>query len=340
MKDFILSTKALSKMVQPQEMYMEPIHSDIVAISGASGFLGLHLIEALQMQNVSHIKAFVRSKEKFLTKQNYFRLDLKEIEVIENPKPHDFKQVGHFFHCAATLNSLKSVQSLWENVTLTQNYLAQCEGVFHNISTLSVFASSNQKEVSPTILPINDNYWLYGGYAQTKWLSEYLCSFNPSSKIYRLGLLTPSKKTPIFQEHEFFRFVLKTLKTWGVYPENYTEAYVDISPVDEVAKLIAKNYSNTQQVTHIAGQKRLALSEIIQTLNLKAVDEITWSQKLLSLRATQRVLMDYTFFKPRALEKYFHYFNIDVFQSTNHEWCGTIPSLPLSRYLEHLDEDL
>lgn len=337
--NFIASTKELSSLVaidkQPANMAALPT-SLIIGLSGASGFLGLHLIEQLVKDpQVKKIKCFIRDRNKFDAKKKEFNLNFLEekLEFHEDLNPDSFEDITNFIHCAAQLHSLKNTKQLWDaNVQLTQQLLALVKGRFHYISTLSIFASSNQLSKTEYCLP-DESHNLYGGYAQTKWISEYLTSSYPQHQILRLGLLTPSHHHPVFQSHEFFLLFVKLMKTLGVHPEKYEEAFVDMSPVDDVAKIIANEIKSDKTIVHIANQKSTSLSRILTEMKTKPVTRELWNEKIRSLRKTEQVLLNYTFFKSEALKEYFHYYNIDLFQSTNQDWQGNITSDIMQEYI-------
>ena len=344
---FTTNTKNLSLLVDSNNPlnYRNNLNNNsnkplIIGISGASGFLGLHLISQLiKDSDVIKIKCFIRNRNKFNQKKMEFNLNFSEekIEFHEDINYNNFKNITNFIHSAAQMHSLKNTPQLWnDNVELTKKFLNITDSKFHYISSLSIFASSNRKSTIDYCKPL-ENHLIYGGYAQTKWISEYLTSQHPSHQILRLGLLTPSHTNPSFQKHEFFYLFIKLMKNLEIHPRNYEEAFVDISPVDEVAKIISKEIKSNTKIIHIANQKSTSLSEILEKLNTTPVDIKTWNERIKNLRKTEQVLLKYAFFKSEALKQYFHYYNVDLFQSTGHTWNGNITSDIMCKYLENIN---
>lgn len=347
--NFIASTKELSSLVE-SEIYNNNLNTSassfmktdsiIIGISGASGFLGLHLIEQLVKDpQVKKIKCFIRNRNKFNAKKKEFQLNFLEdkLEFYEDLKPESFADITNFIHSAAQLHSLKNVKQLWEpNVLLTQQLLKLVKGRFHYISTLSLFASSNKQSKTQYCLPDKDHL-LYGGYAQSKWISEYLTGSYSDHQILRLGLLTPSHHNPVFQSHEFFYLFIKLMKTLGIHPEKYEEAFVDMSPVDDVAKIIASEIKGDKTIVHIANKNSTSLSSILKEMDTKPVSREIWNETINSLKKTEQVLLNYTFFKTEALKEYFQYYNIDLFQSTGHYWHGNIACDTMSQCLGNVN---
>ena len=111
------------------------------------------------------------------------------------------------------------------------------------ISTLSVFVSSNLygNHIEKSLM-CNDEYHLYGGYAQSKYIGEKIME-KYQKNIIRLGLITGTSEKGIFPE-DFFSDFIKINKKIGEYPENYENSYVDITPVDYAVEKIIEYVNN------------------------------------------------------------------------------------------------
>lgn len=301
----------------------------VIGISGASGFLGLHLIDTLlQNPDIKYIKCFIRERRKFCEKKKFFNLNFSEEKLIfyTDIKAEYFSDISHFIHTAAQLHSLKNCNQLYQdNIELTKSFLSMCKGKFHHISTLSVFASSNRLgDHSEGTIAAQEAIVLYGGYAQTKYLAEKHVEQYHNFQIIRLGLLTPRMDYPYIQKHEFLYQFIRTMRQIGVYPENYEESFVDLSPVDRVAQTIADNLQSLEKYRHIAQRHSVSVSQFISAMQLTAVSEDKWRACLSSLPKTLQILLDNTFYKTKMTELIPHYYNIDLFQSTGHNWRGQL----------------
>lgn len=346
-----MNTLELSKLVDlkktSHEKKLGNQPNKIIGLSGASGFLGLHLLnELVKRKDVQGIKCFIRDREKFNLKKKEFNLFFNEekLQFVEHYDKNDFKDLTNFIHSAAQLHNLKKYTGLWkDNVELTKNFLEYSQDIkFHYISTLSVFASSNicgkhyPVEVKPCVEHI-----LYGGYAQTKWLGEYLTQTNSQHQIFRLGLLTPSRGFPHIQKEQFLYLFLKLIKQLKIYPECYENAWVDLSPVDLVAKKIVDSLDSQEKIFHIANEKSTSLSHLLSFIDSKPVDIKIWIEKTHHLKSIEKMLLEFAFFKTKALQQYPQYFNIDLFQSTGHDWQGNLKDNSIFKvYLENLDEKI
>lgn len=351
-----------------------------VAITGASGFFALYLIDTLVRDNkVKKITCFIRNKEKFIQNKDKLKLSFNEDKLyfiedasysffdnIENIKYLD--TITQFIHNAAEVHNLKSCNQLWaSNVELTEKILAlwaktKSSGSFHLISTLSVFASSVSSSIEPRkkaleIKEFEDNYQLIGGYAQSKWLSEYLLSKYSQAYIWRLGLLTPSLINCSFRTQEFFPYFLKLLSSIKYLPftnyekliENTKNTTVDISPVNEVASIISIQIAKPfNHINHIANKNTLSLSDIVDLYIKKGkhfnfIDKEEWINYIDSLMIGKinKILLKNAFLRNDFLLKNINYFNIDLFQSSGYIWTEkemfTNPSEAIIKYIDNLN---
>lgn len=302
--------------------------NNTILVTGGNGFLGIHLLyELYQNKQFSSIYTIVRNKNNLLNQAKYYQLDpefLNNIIIIEEElllmKETLFPKVNFVIHSAAKVHALASLHQLWDsNVILTKKII----DIYKNtkiffISSLSVFVSSNLTGNHASIpLPINKEYYLYGGYSQSKYIGEKIVESNQKS-IIRLGLITGSTKNAIFP-NDFFTKFIKLMTQLGCYPSNKESSFVDITPVDICAKKIIDIILNKEQklIYHIANKKSLNIDKIIKELNLSMKDELTWLHKIkeLNLSSLDSILLKNAFFKSKIK---IPYFNINLFQSTDH----------------------
>lgn len=298
-----------------------------ILFTGA-GFLTSYILKEISNNNTfNKIYIIVRNYDKFiynLKKLNinidslpnlYFILkDLKDISIEE------FPEVEYVIHNAAEIHAIKNLKQLYSNVTHT-NYLAQIykNQKFIFISSLSVFVSSNiQGCHNPNTLPVNDLYHIYGGYAQSKFLGEKIVEkYILNHKIIRLGLLTGSTNEGHLQK-DFLSDFIYNLYHLGMIPDNYENSFVDFTPIDLAAQLILSSFKNKSSIIHIANKESISLNDICNVMNIKKVSNEEFLSKISQFPTTIFYLFYFAFFKTEALKKYPHYFNVDLFQSTNH----------------------
>lgn len=306
------------------------INNNEILVTGGAGFLGIHLLKSLyEAKKYSKIYTIVRNENKLYEQAKYFNLNvdwLKDIVIIKGDllelTEEEYPNVEFVIHSAAQIHCIKTLRQLWNN---NVELVSKINQIYQNnklyfISTLSVFVSSNKiGNHQENTLEVNDEYLLYGGYSQSKYIGEKITE-QYNQKIIRLGLITGSSKTGKFPNDFFVSFV-KDLKIIGYYPENYQEALVDMTPVDLASENII-NFINKQEknIIHIANKEGTKLSNFINILNLKKISKEDWLNKINELDNLKQFLLKFAFFKDEMLESHFNYFNLDLFQTTNHSY--------------------
>lgn len=119
-------------------------------------------------------------------------------------------------------------------------------------------------------------------------------------------------------------------------PEQYTEAFVDITPVDVCSDIITMYISdifynkNKVKCLHIANKYSVSLTSILKQLPVKyKCDKKSFLGYIQndSLSNLQQILLKNAFFKDDLLLQSDKLFNYDFFQSTGHYYgnnCFTI----------------
>ena len=303
-----------------------------VIITGATGFLGIHLLMELTTQYPA-IKVFCIARNPSKAEQMIHRFSrspfpIHQIRWIQGDlttlSPQALPPSDFVIHSAARMHGLLPLRHLWaDNVDATLRLLDYCSAsgaMMLFASSLSVFVSSNlHGDHHPLPLPIDDQTLLYGGYAQSKYVCEDIL-LSANGMIARLGLLTGASTTGIFPESVFFVQFIKALHHLGIHPKNYEEAWVDITPVDFAAQHLIQTVFNPSPIQHIANRDSLSLTLILEALNTRPVSSEEFFLALATLPKIERVLLHYAFLKTDALQKYPQYFNIDLFQSTSHQY--------------------
>jgi hypothetical protein len=106
----------------------------------------------------------------------------------------------------------------------------------------------------------------------------------------------------------------------GVYPKAFEEATVDVSPVDLVCKEIWTAIESQRKVAHIASKNAHRLSKIIHRMGVKGIDKVDWLERVSVLPSLERQLLKVAFFKSDETAEVKKTFNVDVFQSTGHDY--------------------
>lgn len=250
-----------------------------ILLTGATGYLGIHILYELLTKTNSNIYCLIRnrnkqnSKDRLLNKLKfYFGESLlpiieKRVQVIVAdialPKfgltNKNYESLGEeidlVIHSAAIVNHYGD-NTLFEsiNVTGTINIIEFCKefSIYMNhISTTSVSAS-----IPDAKKPVKFNeHCLYVGqnyednvYIKTKFNAEYKAweAINSGNKIsvYRLGNITARYSDGKFQENDnqnaFLNRII-SLSKLNKMPETISNSKIDLSPVDICANMIVSS---------------------------------------------------------------------------------------------------
>ena len=277
----------------------------VVLITGATGFLGSHLLfEMLSRSPSLRVKCLIRcaspeaGRKRLCETFRRYQLDtrlLSHVDVVcgDISKPHLgwdddthkslSEEVSEVFHCAAAVNMLANYEQLEDaNVTGTRNIIDFClsgkRKRLHYASTLSVFVSTDRNsgtayENDHLCTPTN----IYGGYGQTKYVAEKMVlGIAPSLCdvfIYRFGLLCGDTEHGISAPKDFLGMFFRGARTVGSLPYDPSEAMaVDITPINLTAGMVVDIASrNNPDVYHIAGEKPLPYNPLCTLMKEEGV---------------------------------------------------------------------
>lgn len=152
-------------------------------------------------------------------------------------------------HSGAYVNFLLDYDSLSKvNVEGTKSIIDFCchgkTKRLEYISTAGIFPANEFSHHHPYYeqdsIYFNDDTILYGGYAQTKWVSEALVQearkVGLTANIYRLGRISGDSIAGNWPEHDFVNAFLKTIRQSKLIPD--LPISIDLLPVDVAAKMI------------------------------------------------------------------------------------------------------
>lgn len=249
-----------------------------ILLTGATGYLGIHLLNELMKKTDSHVYCVVRykngkdSKERLLHKLSfYFGTSMLQyvdsrihvlVADITLPKlglsDEDYNKLGEkidlVIHSAAIVDHYGN-KDLFEliNVTGTNHIIDFCKDFsiyMNHISTTSVSASLPDGE-KPTIF---DEHALYVGqnysdniYIKTKFEAEYnilqaILHSDLKASIYRIGNICARYSDAKFQENDdknaFLNRII-TLSKLDKIAKSFSDFEIDLSPVDTCASIIS-----------------------------------------------------------------------------------------------------
>ncbi len=283
-------------------------------LTGATGFLGVYLLEALLRETDAQILCLVRARddEHAMERlrqhaQSFARWDdgwTRRVVAIAGDVGEPrlglsaarfdalASSVGAIYHAAACVNFLFPYEGLKAtNVGGTRECLRlACTGrtkAFHHVSTFSVFDSPAHagRELDEDE-PLTDPGGLLLGYSQSKWVAEKLVEQAAARglpvTVYRPGEISGDTQRGAWKPDS----VVLTLASWiqsGLVPE--TERSFHLTPVDFVARAIATLSTQEHDGPRVfnlvcAPTPSARVAQVIDSLGyaLREVPAATWAE--------------------------------------------------------------
>ncbi len=297
-----------------------------VLLSGATGFLGAFLLDALLRHTRAHIHCLVRARtlrdaesrlERVLESYNLWS---EAVRSRVTPVPGDLAapdlglpvarfrelaaRVDAIFHVGALVNWVQPYEALRAaNVGGTLQML-RLAGTgkpkpLHFISTVAVFPFDGKAYREDD--PLDHEGSLFGGYPQSKWVAEKLVADAKArgllAAIYRPTIVTGHSTTGVFNPRSYLENLVKGCIQRGSAP--LIDTTVDIVPVDYVARavvLIATQRESLGKVFHLTNPHRLAMSAF-----LDGIEELGYPLRRLPYERWKRELLESAELETNAL---------------------------------------
>lgn len=287
--DFGKINKILAKNKKGYGKLPEKSEIGNLLLTGATGFLGIHILADFLEHDSGTAYCLVRGKDASDSKQRlkdllafYFRdryLELLDsrIKVITADLQKDAfglteteysqlcTETDLVIHAAASVKHYGSYQYFYEKNVETVNRVIQfcleSDTKLVHISTLSVsgFGFGNDIDFDETRLYVGQN--LDNVYIRSKFEAEKavldVMDQGLSANIMRMGNLTNRVSDAVFQknyETNAFLNRIRAILAMGILPENLQEYPLEFTPVDLAAKAVmtaARHFSREQTVFHI-----------------------------------------------------------------------------------------
>lgn len=277
----------------PEESY--------VLLTGATGYLGTHILEKLMDRNVK-VVCLIRSEERlkstlakyFPKKINDFNYKVAKGDITEKHfglTDSEYKKlcekVNIVIHTAANVHHTGHYEEFEKtNVIGTRNIIDFCkdaDAVLHHTSTSSVNGvgtvsiAEGAKVFDEFVLDIGQNY-VQNVYIHSKYKAEELVlkerDNGLKANIYRIGNLTWRKKDGVFQKNaqdNGFISRAKGLFKTRIFCKEIAEYPMDFTPVDECAdayvRLVFNNRINN--IYHLYNPNMLTIENLSSKLYLK-----------------------------------------------------------------------
>ncbi|WP_159054279.1 non-ribosomal peptide synthetase [Streptomyces sp. AS58] len=269
-----------------------------VFLTGATGFLGSHLLRDLLIHTEAVVYCLVRAPEtrsaerRLQSTLKHFQLwdDAFAERVIAVPgdlsaqrlglAENDFnklaRQVDAVYHAGANVNLTLSYEQLKDaNVRGTEEVLrlaAQHRTVpLHHISTVGVYLDDGHRHdaIRPDH-PLPPDGALSNGYAQSKWAAEMLVTQARRRglpvTIYRPTRISGSGAIGLGPSSDYLWLLLKGCIEAGMVPNDIEESY-DLVPVDYVSRVVLEvSRQGGTGNFHVSSERLLRLTDAAKYL--------------------------------------------------------------------------
>jgi nucleoside-diphosphate-sugar epimerase len=256
--------------------------TDRVVVTGAAGFIGSHLCEALVAQGfrVTGVDSFNPNYDVRIKRRNLESLlDEGLFDLVEGSINHvDLEEIvtgaKHVFHLAAQAGVRESWAERFEeyidsNIRATQKLCEACRG---KPLEKFVYASSSSVYGDTAQLPMNEAHPThpFSPYGVTKLSGEALCLLYRDN--FRLPVVTlrfftvyGPRQRPDMAFHRFISraFDGRPIEVFG--QGNQTRDFTYVSDI-VAAALAAMKYSGPEAIFNVGGGSRVALLEVLDIL--------------------------------------------------------------------------
>lgn len=312
-----LSSEAvLPEDIRPQNQITESKEKRNILLTGATGFIGAHLIEELLQQTNATIYCLVRAdnmekaQQRIMKSQQSYQLknyknfgrvvpvlgDLSQRQLGLSQSDYEFIQehIDLLLHNGAWVNyAVPFSASKNTNIRGTEEILRLASRgktkPVHYISTLGVFSAGGQWDEDSSI--DNQQHRFTGGYASTKWVAEKLVLIARERglpcNIYRLGLVTGHSQTGVCRHDDFFHRILLGSASIGSFPKELINSDIDLTPIDYVVNSIihlAIKQPDYSRNYHLVNSELISYKQYIQQMidsgvNIKIESYRNWLEK-------------------------------------------------------------
>lgn len=296
----------------------EPSTWTNVLLTGATGFLGSHIIHDVLMDDTTDLYCIVRAdsdqqaQDRIIDSLKKWEVTIPEekvnrIHALAGDVSKDYfgltkemyeqllENIDTVIHNAAWVNWIAKLEELMPiNVGGTKRIIEFCatKGIKRlvHVSSLSVFPFDGRKYREDDSL--DHGCSLYGGYAQSKWVSEKTVvlakKWGLPVTIVRPNLITGDRETCVFNQSSFMENLMKSFIQLGYAPD--TIADVDMVSVDYVSgviALVARNEDAIGRVYNVANPNTMTQNDLVEKINrcgypVKQISFMKWKTKLLN----------------------------------------------------------
>ena len=271
-------------------------------LTGATGFLGCHILEACHQENMDTIWCIVRGKNcqdaesRLSHKLTYYFGSEKGAQIMKHVRvlcgdlrlpgfglmEEEYNQlkntVSKVIHAAGNVKHYGHSDIFTDNVLFLRNIIIFCQqasAVLVHCSTTSIGGNTptgeayceNDFYVGQQL----DNIYIHSKFEAEKNVLDAMAKGLPAC-VVRLGNLTNRTTDGVFQENydknAFLRRIHSIVKL-GVFPEHLVGIRLDFTPVDKAAAAIVhilKKWNDRLYVYHLCSDGQITIADLIQAM--------------------------------------------------------------------------
>ncbi len=273
-----------------------------VLVTGATGFLGVHLVKELFEDGRNMIcllrdggKERMRSVLRWyfgeeLTNQMETRLSVIEGDLTKDQLGMEdaeynrlSNKISEIYHAAADVRHYAAEKEAYLNMNIggTRRLLElakRADASFYHMSSCSIAGERMKRGTGTRVFTEHDfdigQVWEDNIYVQSKFLAEELVFAAEKeglhAKIFRIGRLVGRTSDGVFQKNKetnAFYLHLNGLRQLGAVPEEMAELPVDLMPVDMAAREILALTEGEDMVYHIMSHTPPAFKNVIEAID-------------------------------------------------------------------------
>jgi len=272
-----------------------------VLLTGATGFLGAHLLAHLLAAGVPRIVCPVRANDdahahvRIRAGLAHYGIAIPDLELRVHALASDLaapglgiasdryaalaRSIGSIYHCAAEVNWALPYEALCRpNVEATRALLrfacSETAKAVHFVSSVAACYSTRDPGPVDEQRAVADPAGIHLGYGQSKWVAERLIEAAArrglAATIYRPSLIAGASDSGLGNDDDFLARMLRGSIALGYAPE--IDWRLDACPVDFVAAGIAalgRSTRTVERVVHLRNPRPARWTEAVLWMNLR-----------------------------------------------------------------------
>lgn len=276
------------------EDYTDSSKASTHLLTGASGFLGAHVLNELISSTdsmiicLSHNKGIEESFNYYFPKKS---LPLNRVKIVNGSldseylglSEDDFEIVESsdaIINCAAYVKYFGDVNKIQRSNVVSVKHLIdfamQHNIILNHISTLSVLGANHGQDVDETSFWVGQEEIFSNQYVESKFMAENEIRKRGLEglryRVIRIGRLAWRWDDGVFQpnkEDNEFYCTLKAFKTLKMVPSELSDIKLEISPIDDCAKAITLlcNQKYVNGIFHVMNHNLISLRNVINYMN-------------------------------------------------------------------------